>query len=110
MPWVSLLEKNSWYLRFLAIFIYSDLGVSEVFENNAEANGFQMLDFTFDTSQRTSSIGYIFFEFFSIAFRTCFGQYFIQRVVACKTAKDGKIAFTVGCIASWVEILKTLLI
>ena len=54
-------KRNSWYEIFSAIFIYSDLGVTEVFETNAEANGFQMRDFTFDTSQRTSSIGYIFF-------------------------------------------------
>ena len=40
--------------------------------------------------------GYITSQFFYIATRVSFGQYYMQRCVACKNLRDARIALTVG--------------
>ena len=85
----------------LVVIAYVQMGPSYIFKISKEANGFQMLDLSFDMARQTSALGYIVFEFFNVGFRTAFGQYFIQRVVACKTAKDGNKSFLIGCGFFW---------
>ena len=61
-----------------------------------------MTDFTFDPTRRTSAWGYMALEFWWIGFQVTFGQYFVQRIVACKTAREGSKALILGSILSWV--------
>ena len=81
----------------LVVFAYAEIGTRPVFVNSEAANGHQMKDLSFDMTRRTSAWGYMVFEFCFIGFRVTFGQYFVQRVVACKTAKDGNKSFMIGC-------------
>ena len=46
--------------------------------------------------------GYVALEFYWIGFAVTFGQYYVQRVVACDTVQDGIKAFTLGSVLSWV--------
>jgi len=48
--------------------------------------------------QRTSSWGYITSEFVFIATRVSFGQYFMQRCVACNDLRDARIALVFGLV------------
>ena len=86
----------------LVVFAYAEIGTSSVFAISAAANGHQMADLSFDMTRRTSAWGYMIFEFCFIGFRVTFGQYFVQRVVACKSAKDGNKSFMIGCGFAWV--------
>ena len=57
---------------------------------------------SFDLTKRTSSWGFIALEFWWIGFQVTFGQYFVQRIVACKTVADGNKSLIIGSVLSWV--------
>ena len=65
-------------MKRIVIYVYSEIGIEEIFRVSKEANGSQMGNLEFHPTQRTSTWGYFFYEFWRIGFRVTFGQYYIQ--------------------------------
>lgn len=73
-------------MKRIVIYVYSEIGIEEIFRVSKEANGSQMGNLEFHPTQRTSTWGYFFYEFWRIGFRVTFGQYYIQLgFVTCQT-------------------------
>ena len=81
--------------------VYAQMGANTIFAITKEANGHRMFDLSFDLTRPGSAWGFVAYEF-CIILRVTFGQFYIQRVVACKTAADGKKSFMIGCCFAWI--------
>ena len=102
VPFIDVISPAFYINLFIVIFIYAELGPREIWRLSKESNGHQMTDLTFDPTRRTSAWGYMALEFWWIGFQVTFGQYFVQRIVACKTPREGSKALILGSILSWV--------
>lgn len=83
-------------LAFICIKLWMMLGAKEIWSTCEETNCNQWSDLSVNLVQRTSAWGYFSGEFFFVWARVGFGQYFMQRCVACNTLSDAKTALNVG--------------
>ena len=83
-------------LIFICIKLWTTLGAETVWARCEENNCNQWADLNLSFIQRTSSWGYFSGELFYVWTRVGFGQYFMQRCIACSSLKDAKIALNFG--------------
>ena len=71
-------------VTFICIKLWSILGADHIFKITEQAKGNQWKEFDLNFAQRTSSWGYFFMEYFYVWSRVGFGQYYMQRCIACR--------------------------
>ena len=83
-------------LTLICIKLWLTLGAENVIDACDELNCNQWKDLRLDLFQRTSSWGYFCAEYQLITLNMAFGQYFMQRCVACATLSDARKALSLG--------------
>ena len=83
-------------LVFICAKLWTMLGAEEILKASEETNTNQWADMNINFAQRTSSWGYFTAELFYVWTRVGFGQYFMQRCIACSSLQDAKKALNVG--------------
>lgn len=87
-------------LTFICCKLWFMLGSDNIMEVCEEHKCNQWKDMRFDVFQRTSSWGYLNSEYLLITVNMGFGQYFMQRCVACDTLADARKALSIGIVIS----------
>ena len=76
--------------------LWSTLGAGKIMEVVEYSNANQWKDLSFSLFRRTSAWAYSALAFNEVVLRVGFGQYFMQRSVACKSIKDARKSIFLG--------------